>query len=109
MFERISLTLNGIEGMLVDHGHSGYYWEVVLQPQTLQQFVADKRCNPMTVHINGEDAGYGVIQQSWVNLETGSILVKFLYERSTWPEEPLISPKRRREDRISAQKEEQTA
>jgi hypothetical protein len=73
-----------------------------------QKFAKDKRHQSVPVHINGEAAGYGVILQICFNLETGSTLVKFMYERPNWLNEPLTEPKRRREDRMK-QKEVQTA
>jgi hypothetical protein len=85
--------------VLVDRGETGSYWEGTLEPSVIKQFATDKRHKSVPVHINGEAAGYAVIQQSWFNLETGSILVKFWYESSSWLEEPLKEPKRRREDR----------
>lgn len=107
MFERSNLTLDGIDGMVVDRSDTGWYWEGTLEPLAIKQFTGNKRHKPVPVHINGEAAGFGVIQQSWFNLETGSILVKFLFERRGWLEEPLKEPRRRREDRL--QKEVQTA
>lgn len=108
MFERSRLTLNGIDGYLVDRSESGSYWEGTLEPSVIKQLTKDKRHKSVPVHINGEAAGYGVILQSWFNLETGSILVKFMYERPNFLNEPLKEPKRRREDRIQ-QNEVQTA
>jgi hypothetical protein len=102
MFQKTELTLNGIDGTLVDRSETGCYWEGTLEPSAIKQFATDKRHKSVSVHLNGEAAGYGVIQQSWFNLETGSILVKFLYESPTWLEEPLKEPKRRREDRVPA-------
>jgi hypothetical protein len=103
MFQRSELTLNGISGHLVDRGETGCYWEGTLEPAVIKQFAAGSRHKSVPVHINGEAAGYGVIQQCWFNLEAGSILVKFLYESSTWQKEPLTQPKRRSEDRVPAQ------
>jgi hypothetical protein len=102
MFERSALTLNGIDGTLVDRSETSSYWEGTLEPSVIKQFASDKRYKSVPVHINGEAAGYAVIQQSWFNLETGSILVKFLFESRTWLDEPLKQPKRRREDRVPA-------
>jgi hypothetical protein len=96
MFQKIELTLNGIGGYLVDRGETGSYWEGTLESSVIKKF---QRYKSVPVHLMGEPAGYGVIQQCWFNLETGSILVKFLHESSTWDKEPLTQPKRRREDR----------
>jgi hypothetical protein len=99
MFERTKLSLNGIDGYLVDRGEAGSYWEGTLEPTAIKQFTSANRHKSVPVSINGEAAGYGVIQQCWFNLETSSILVKFLHESSNWDKEPLTQPKRRREDR----------
>jgi hypothetical protein len=99
MFQKSELTLNSIGGYLVDRGETGSYWESTLESSVIKKFAAESRYKSVPVHINGEAAGYGVIQQCWFNLETGSILVKFLHESSNWYEEPLTQPKRRREDR----------
>lgn len=99
MFEKFALSLDGISGYLIDRGETGAYWEGTLEPTVIQQFSTAKRYKPVTVHINGEAAGYGVIQQCWFNLEHGSILVKFLHESPNWHEQFLTQPKRRREDR----------
>lgn len=102
MFKRTPLTLNGIDGTLVDRSESSCYWEGTLEPTVLKEFAASNRLKSVAVHIDGEAAGYAVIQQSWFNLETGSILVKFLYESPNWYKQPLTQPKRRREDRVPA-------
>jgi hypothetical protein len=99
MFQKSELTLDGIGGTLVDRGETGSYWESTLESSVIKKFMAKNKYKSVPVHINGEAAGYGVIQQCWFNLETGSILVKFLHESSHWDKEPLTQPKRRREDR----------
>jgi hypothetical protein len=103
MFNRTPLTLNGIDGTLVDRSESSCYWEGTLESSALKAFATGQRYKSVAVHVNGEAAGYAVIQQSWFNLETSSILVKFLYESPNWNKQPLTQPKRRREDRMPTQ------
>jgi hypothetical protein len=102
MFQKTELTLNGIDGTLVDRSETGCYWEGTLEPAVIKEFSSNKRYKSVSIHIKGEAAGYGVIQQSWFNLETGSVLVKFLYESPDWLKEPLKEPRRRRDDRVPA-------
>jgi hypothetical protein len=99
MFERTKLSLGGIDGYLVDRGETGSYWEGTLEASVIKKFSAGMKYKTVPVQINGEAAGYGVIQQCWFNLEAGSILVKFLHESPDWDKEPLTQPRRRREDR----------
>jgi hypothetical protein len=53
--------------LLVDRSESSCYWEGTLEPSALKEFASGNRHKSVPVHINGEAAGYAVLQQSWFN------------------------------------------